>query len=240
MSVKNALGYNQFPCPVGSIVYYGGLTNTGTPLGESVPMTFLIANGASLLRTEYVALYNVLGTTFGAVDSSHFTLPDLVTYKYIQGATTPNGAGASGGVFPTTLTIPSEAYIPTLSSALFTFTSWSLSANINSGSWVVPANEVRIINSTGANIAKDDGSSNNARSTTFSGTVTGNVGYNTGGGSIPIVSTYTPESLGLVPLIKSWYELIPSPLYVTPVNLGEPVPADNIYSGNPELSGFVI
>jgi len=240
MSVKNALGYNQFPCPVGSVVYYGGLTNTGTPRGESVPSTFIIANGASLLRTEYVALYNVLGTTFGAVDSAHFSIPDLVTYQYIRGSATPVATPEAGGIFDN-LTITDEAYIPTLSSALFTQTSWNgLTANMTGQVGTTfpaideSASPVEILTGAGELLVRNDSAS------TWNVTHSGTVSYTAGGDEIPIISTYIPDSLSLVPLIKAWYELIPSPLYQTPVNLGEPVPADNIYLGNPELGGFLI
>lgn len=38
---------------------------------------FLPCDGASLIRADYPDLFAVLGTTFGAVDSSHFNVPDL-------------------------------------------------------------------------------------------------------------------------------------------------------------------
>jgi microcystin-dependent protein len=39
----------------------------------------LQCNGASLLRTAYPDLFSKIGTTWGSVDGTHFTLPDFVT-----------------------------------------------------------------------------------------------------------------------------------------------------------------
>lgn len=39
----------------------------------------LQCNGASLLRTDFPNLFAKIGTTWGAVDGTHFTLPDYVT-----------------------------------------------------------------------------------------------------------------------------------------------------------------
>jgi microcystin-dependent protein len=41
------------------------------------PAGFLLCTGQSLLRTDYTALFGVLGTTYGAADGTHFNLPDL-------------------------------------------------------------------------------------------------------------------------------------------------------------------
>ena len=40
------------------------------------PTDWLTCDGASLLRSAYPALFAVLGTTYGAADGTHFTLPD--------------------------------------------------------------------------------------------------------------------------------------------------------------------
>ncbi len=44
---------------------------------ETIPVSTLLCDGSSLLITNYEALYEVIGTTFGAADSTHFNLPDL-------------------------------------------------------------------------------------------------------------------------------------------------------------------
>ena len=43
----------------------------------SPPPGWLLCYGQSLLRTDYPALFSIIGTTYGAVDGTHFTLPDL-------------------------------------------------------------------------------------------------------------------------------------------------------------------
>jgi len=43
---------------------------------ETVPDGYLERNGASLDRTTYADLFAVIGTTYGAVDSTHFNIPD--------------------------------------------------------------------------------------------------------------------------------------------------------------------
>lgn len=54
--------------PVGCMVEYAGAT---------APTGWLIADGASLLRAgTYASLFSVIGTVFGAVDGTHFNIPD--------------------------------------------------------------------------------------------------------------------------------------------------------------------
>lgn len=45
--------------------------------GSVAPAGWLFTFGQSLLRSDFPALFNALGTTFGAVDGTHFSLPDL-------------------------------------------------------------------------------------------------------------------------------------------------------------------
>lgn len=54
---------------IGEIITYAG---SASPNSD-----WLICDGASLLRTDFPALFGVLGTTYGAADASHFNLPDL-------------------------------------------------------------------------------------------------------------------------------------------------------------------
>jgi len=44
---------------------------------ETAPASALVCDGASLARSEYPQLFAVIGISFGAVDSSHFSLPNL-------------------------------------------------------------------------------------------------------------------------------------------------------------------
>lgn len=44
----------------------------------SAPTNWLLCDGSSLLRAgTYAGLFAVIGTTYGAVDGTHFTLPDM-------------------------------------------------------------------------------------------------------------------------------------------------------------------
>jgi hypothetical protein len=45
--------------------------------GISIPAGYLECNGASLLRADFPELFTVIGTTFGADDANHFSLPDF-------------------------------------------------------------------------------------------------------------------------------------------------------------------
>jgi microcystin-dependent protein len=51
----------------GDIVWSAGTTRAGA----------LPALGGSYLRADYPALFAVIGTTYGAVDATHFTMPDI-------------------------------------------------------------------------------------------------------------------------------------------------------------------
>jgi hypothetical protein len=62
----------------------GGATLTVPPgtlifhCANSAPSGFLKANGATISRSTYAALFSAIGTTFGAGDgSTTFTLPDM-------------------------------------------------------------------------------------------------------------------------------------------------------------------
>jgi len=75
----------------GVIKMYGGAT---------APDGWLLCDGASYLRSNYPDLFNVIGTTYGAADSSHFNVPDLRGRVPI-GAGTGTGGGSSGTGLPT-------------------------------------------------------------------------------------------------------------------------------------------
>lgn len=71
-------------CPVGSIIPY---------LGSDVPYGWLLANGASVLRSQYNKLFALIGTKFGAVDEAHFNLPNL-HHRFIEGTTSLSEVGS--------------------------------------------------------------------------------------------------------------------------------------------------
>jgi microcystin-dependent protein len=63
---------------VGNFIYHGGTT--------APPGTFA-CNGASLLRADHPDLFNAIGTTWGAADGTHFTLPLLTdTNRFLRAA----------------------------------------------------------------------------------------------------------------------------------------------------------
>lgn len=76
--------------PAGAILPYGGST---------APTGFLLCDGSSVLRATYAALFTAIGTTFGSVDGTHFTLPDLRGRFALGKAAAGTGStlGASGG-----------------------------------------------------------------------------------------------------------------------------------------------
>lgn len=83
--------------------------------GSSAPTGWLLCAGQSLLRTDYPALFTAIGTTYGTVDGTHFTLPDLrgripVSLDDMNGSdagrlTTANTLGGTGGEEKHQLTI---------------------------------------------------------------------------------------------------------------------------------------
>ena len=98
-------------CPIGSIIPY---------LGGDVPYGWLLANGASVLRSQYNKLFALIGTKFGAVDEAHFNLPNL-HHRFIEGTTSlsevgsyveaglPNSRGGSPYIHTTNVTTGSGA-----------------------------------------------------------------------------------------------------------------------------------
>jgi hypothetical protein len=54
--------------PAGVILPFGG---------GNIPSNCKLCNGESLIRTEWDLLFQAIGTTWGSVDGTHFSLPDL-------------------------------------------------------------------------------------------------------------------------------------------------------------------
>lgn len=58
----------------------GGLAPTGVVLpfaGSAAPSGWLLCAGQSLLRADYADLFAAIGTVYGAVDGTHFNVPDM-------------------------------------------------------------------------------------------------------------------------------------------------------------------
>lgn len=72
------------PSAAGDIVNKAYVDAIGVPIGTVIafarvtaPAKYLSCNGASLIRADYDPLFQIIGTTYGAADSSHFSLPDM-------------------------------------------------------------------------------------------------------------------------------------------------------------------
>lgn len=75
------------PAVVGAVVAFAGRT---TPQG------WLLCDGSAVSRTNYVALYAVIGTTYGAGNgSTTFNLPNLVD-KFVEGSATAGTVKSAG------------------------------------------------------------------------------------------------------------------------------------------------
>lgn len=71
----NAIDYNKLAtavqqaiCPPGTIMAYAG---------DTAPPGWLLCDGSGLNRTQYAALFAVIGTRFGYGDSTNFQVPDF-------------------------------------------------------------------------------------------------------------------------------------------------------------------
>lgn len=76
------------------------LVPTGAVLdfaGSTAPTGFLLCDGSSYLRTDFPALFAVIGTAFGAVDGTHFNVPPSGTFVVSKNAGTFSTIGATGG-----------------------------------------------------------------------------------------------------------------------------------------------
>jgi microcystin-dependent protein len=99
--------------PAGVILPYGG---------TSAPALFLLCYGQSLLRADYADLFTAIGTTYGAADGTHFSLPDLrgraVAGKDDMGGSSANRlTNTSGGLNGDTLGASGGAETHTLTTA---------------------------------------------------------------------------------------------------------------------------
>ena len=64
--------------------------------GSTTPQGWLLCDGSAVSRTDYAALYAVIGTTYGAGDgSSTFNLPNLVD-KFVEGSATAGTVKSAG------------------------------------------------------------------------------------------------------------------------------------------------
>lgn len=73
--------------------------------GTSLPAGWLWCDGSSVSRTTYADLFTAIGTTYGSVDASSFTLPDL-RGRVVAGRDNMDNAVGTGGGDAGRLTTP--------------------------------------------------------------------------------------------------------------------------------------
>jgi microcystin-dependent protein len=74
------------------------------------PIGFLLCDGASLLRAgTYAGLFSVIGTTFGAVDGTHFNVPDY-RGRFLLGVDGSHALASTGGAINHSHTGPSHTH----------------------------------------------------------------------------------------------------------------------------------
>lgn len=86
--------------PIGSVVMYGG---------GAAPAGWLLCHGQSLLRADYPDLFGVIGTAYGSVDATHFTLPDM-RLKFPRGGSTETSKTVGGSTTITAGNLPPHAH----------------------------------------------------------------------------------------------------------------------------------
>ena len=84
---------------------YGNSSGPGTTIaagtihhfgGASLPTGYLWCDGTSYLRATYPDLFTAIGTSFGSVDGTHFSVPDLRD-AYPKGKGGGDSLGTTGG-----------------------------------------------------------------------------------------------------------------------------------------------
>ncbi len=114
-ATKLKYGLNSDAIPDNVFERLSHFTPTGAVFwlaSETIPEGFLLCDGSSVSRTQYPALFAVIGTTFGSNDATTFKLPDLRA-KFVRGAGTSNGYSATfGATQEATAEIPSAMSAP--------------------------------------------------------------------------------------------------------------------------------
>jgi len=145
MSVLNALGYNNFPLPIGSIFAYAGSST-------KVPPSYLLCLGQELAQSAYPELFDVIGSIYGVpVVGTNFIIPDL-SVSFVQGASTSGAVVAPSGnasFSPFTLT---SAQLPTMTSIALTGT---LSGTMSS-TGIANTNTWALNSGSGSNLIRGD------------------------------------------------------------------------------------
>ena len=96
-ATKSQYGLNSDAIPDNVFERLSHFTPTGAVFwlaSETIPEGFLLCDGSSVSRTQYPALFAVIGTTFGSDDDETFKLPDLRA-AFIRGAGTSGSHNAT-------------------------------------------------------------------------------------------------------------------------------------------------
>jgi len=97
ISTSGAHGSGKISDELDSIGNFVGMIQS---MGADKDDTFgwLRCDGASMLRADYPSLYAAIGTTWGTVDSTHFTLPNL-NAAFLRGGGNHTSQMATGSVY---------------------------------------------------------------------------------------------------------------------------------------------
>lgn len=83
-----------------------------TPIGAlnlwpiaTPPTKWLICDGQSLLRSAYAKLFAIIGTTYGAVDGTHFNVPDMRNKSPFGVGSALTPIGTNGGALNKSLSV---------------------------------------------------------------------------------------------------------------------------------------
>jgi microcystin-dependent protein len=220
--------FQTFPVPVGSVLFFAG---------TSIPNNYLLANGDSVLISDYPDLFDVIGTEYGSVDANHFNLPDLITYPYMKGTDTFNPTPSGAGIPGLNYSLPLNA-LPTL-----TQFSHAPVANWATG------------NVAGTAISRDSetqpnglvtpkmilASSHHTQFGASLGSFSGSINY-TNNSQTPVDvtfgGTYYPDNLGLMPCIRCSNNFPINPVLSVPYTPN--ISTINNPNGKvPNLSGFI-
>lgn len=89
--------------PVGTVIAWSGMESA------SPPLPWMVMEKQALLRSEYPELFSVIGTTFGAPDSSRFYLPEgrgkVIAGRHNLGEAQFDAIGKIYGTLQETLTV---------------------------------------------------------------------------------------------------------------------------------------
>lgn len=98
--------------PSGIILPYGGGTGVSGTTYITIPDGWLLCNGATVSRTAYSALFNIIGTTYGSGDgSTTFNVPNLLGRTVVGAgvAGSQNGGSGASGVITGGTALPARA-----------------------------------------------------------------------------------------------------------------------------------